>query len=60
MYFHHAERRTQRLNMKINNIMTDLAPPNALGPVISPGRRCNFFIVEEAITVQTFKHTHCV
>lgn len=43
-----------------NNIMTDLAPPNALGPVISPGRRCNFFIAEEAITVQTFKHTHCV
>ena len=59
MYFHHAERRTQRLHIK-NNIMTDLAPPNTLGPVISPGRRCNFFIVEEAITVQTFKHTHCV
>lgn len=60
MYFHHAERQTQRLNMKINNIMTDLAPPNALGPVISPGRRCNFFIVGEAITFQTLKHVHCV
>lgn len=59
MYFHHAERRTQRLHKK-NNIMTDLAPPNTLGPVNSPGGRCNFFIAEEAITVQTLKYTHCV
>lgn len=59
MYFHHAGRRTQRLYIKIY-IMTDLAPPNALGPVTSPGRRCNFFIAEETITVQTFKHTRCV
>ena len=59
MYFHHAGRRTQRLHIKIN-IMTDLAPPNTLGPAISPGRRCNFFIAEEAITVQTFKYVHSV
>lgn len=59
MYFHHAGRRTQRLYIKIY-IMTDLAPPNTLGPAISPGRRCSFFIAEEAITVQTFKHIPCV
>lgn len=59
MYFHHAGRRTQRLNIKIN-IMTDLAPPNAIGPVATPGRRCSFFIAEEVIMVQTLKHLHCV
>ncbi|WP_255201572.1 hypothetical protein [Duncaniella muris] len=33
--------------------MTEFTPPKVLCPVVSPGRRCNFFIVEEAIQCLT-------
>lgn len=33
--------------------MTEITPPQVLSPGDNPGRRCNFFIVEEAIQCLT-------
>lgn len=37
--------------------MTEITPPNVFGPVATPGRRCNFFIVEEAIQCLTLNRS---